>query len=120
MTAAFLSEEWFAALTDTLATVVVGEEADDGLALGQVVHGGPDGTVRFTIRVGRGVPAEVVRGGTESAQVTLVEDFESARQIAEGAPVADLLASGRIKVSGDANALLRASGELGALATALQ
>ena len=79
---------------------------------------GPQGTVRYTICIGAGRPGELVRDSVETAQVTLVEDYPSALSVHEGASVAELLASGQIKIRGDANALLRASKELAALSQA--
>jgi len=126
--AELLSEEWFGALavaldglapmSETVDTVV------DRLSLGQIVTGVPDGAgaadvhkgeVRYTIVLGPGGTASLVRGSTEPADVVLVEDWSTAKAIASGAvPVPDLLTAGRIKVRGDSRALL-AAGELLAL-----
>lgn len=117
--APFLSPEWFDALADSLASITVGVAGEEGLALGQVIQGSPEGTIRYTICLGAGVPGRLVRDSVDEAQVTLVEAYESAIAIAGGASVADLLAAGKIKVSGDANALLRSTAELSALTQAL-
>ena len=115
----FLSPEWFDALESALATITTGEAGEPGLVLGQVINDCPQGTVRYTIRIGGDRPGALERGSVEFAQVTLVEDYPSALSVHQGASVADLLATGKIKVRGDANALLRASRELGALSQAL-
>ena|SRR5487761_332420 len=117
--AEFLSTEWFDALAATLSSIIVGEPGDDGLALGQVIVNSPGGTVNYTICLGGARPGVLVRDSVEAAQVTLVEDYTSAMAIVEGASIAEMLGAGKIKVSGDANVLLGASTELGALAIAL-
>jgi hypothetical protein len=115
----FLSAEWFDELKRVLGSVVVGNESRPALFLGQVVTGGPTGTVQYTAVLGGGRPGEVILNTVEDASVTLVEDYESAQSIVEGAPVAHLLSSGRIKVRGDLNALLASSDELLAFGLAL-
>ncbi len=113
----FLSEAWFAGLAAELARVepVAGTPP---LALGQVVTGAPGGEVRYTILVD-GTGAELVRGSTDQASVTLVEDWETAQAIAAGGPVSELLAAGRITLRGDANALLAGRAYLESLGRAL-
>lgn len=113
------SEGWFANLESAISAITVGQKDESGLALGQVIHDTPAGTVSYTICLGAGEPGRLVRDAVDGAQVTLVEDFESAQAIHEGASVAELLALGKIKVRGDANALLRSTEELAALANAL-
>ncbi len=121
-----LSEEWFEALAATLERLPVPSETDAepaagvaaGLALGQIVTGVPDdagaagvqdGEVRYTIVLAPEGSASLVRGSTAPAEVVLVEDWSTAEAIASGeAPVADLLAAGRIKVRGDTRALVSA------------
>lgn len=115
----FLSTEWFDDLTLVLGSIIVGTESQPALLLGQVVTGGPTGTVEYTAVLGGGRPGEVILDTVKDASVTLVEDYESARSIVDGAPVAHLLSSGRIKVRGDLNALLAASDELLAFGQAL-
>ncbi|HUY07633.1 MAG TPA: hypothetical protein VMU99_10270 [Acidimicrobiales bacterium] len=115
----FLSSEWFDLLESTLATITIGASGETGLALGQVVHDCPQGTTSYTICIGAGQPGSLVKDSVATAQVTLVENYPVALAIHQGASVAELLASGQIKIRGDANALLRASKELAALADAL-
>jgi hypothetical protein len=112
----FLSEEWFARFAELLASVE--PHAAEPLALGQVVTGTPKGTVCYTVFLGAS-RTELCVGSTDDAAVTLVEDWETARAIAAGAPVSELLAAGRITLRGDANALLAGQSQLGALGAAL-
>ncbi len=120
--AAFLSDEWLAALAEALRRAPDLEEAPR-LALGQVVTDVPalegEGDVRYTLRVGGGVPASVEPGSVEGADVVLVEDYATARELATGTPAAVLLGEGRVKVRGDVAALIAAQEALAGLATAL-
>jgi hypothetical protein len=113
----FLSPEWFARFAEELAAVRPDADVPP-LALGQVVTGAPDGTVSYSILV-RGTKAELVVGSTAPAAVTLVEDWPTARAIAAGTPVSELLAAGRITLRGDANALLAGQRHLETLGKAL-
>jgi hypothetical protein len=115
----FLTSEWFDVFAEKLSTITIGEPNESGLALGQVILNAPDGTINYTICLGAGRPGTLVRDSVDPAQVTLVEDYASALAIVAGESIADLLASGKIKVSGDANALLGAAPELAALASVL-
>jgi len=82
-----------------------------GLALGQIVTGVPDvGEVRYLINLAGNGPGSLVRGSVGGADVTLVEDWETAEAIASGeASVPDLLTNGRIKIRGDARRLVDAA-----------
>ncbi len=117
-----LSEEWFEALDAVLAGLSGGPgEADGpGLALGQIVTGvpegagvarSPDGQVRYTMVLRHDGTALLARDTVEMADVVLVEDWGTARAIASGESVSDLLTAGRIKVRGDSRALV-AGGEV--------
>jgi hypothetical protein len=58
-----------------------------------------------------------VPDSTETADVTLVEDFSTAKAIAsESASLPDLLGAGKIKLRGDARALVAAGDLLARLA----
>jgi hypothetical protein len=60
-----------------------------------------------------------VRGSTEDADVTIVEDFATAEAIAAGtSSVSDMLNAGKVKLRGDTRALLAAA-ELLAVITPL-
>ena len=113
----FLSPEWFARFAEKLAAVQP-EAGVPPLALGQVVTGTPDGTVSYSILVS-GTKAELVVGSTAPAAVTLVEDWPTARAIAGGTPVSELLAAGQITLRGDANTLLAGQRHLETLGRAL-
>ncbi|HLI14977.1 MAG TPA: hypothetical protein VKV23_02860 [Acidimicrobiales bacterium] len=111
----FLSDEWFCALADVVSQG--GDGATDGppLAIGQVITGTPAGDVAYTVVLGGPSPG-VRRPGVADAQVVLVEDYETALQIASGRALAEVLAAGRVKVRGDAAVLLAAQERLAALA----
>ncbi|HUY30130.1 MAG TPA: hypothetical protein VMV02_03965 [Acidimicrobiales bacterium] len=111
------SNEWLDALGVHLAELGP-LDSPAPLALGQIVTGAPGGDVEYTIVVGGGRRGEVHRG-LDGAAVTIVESYETALAIVSGTPAADLLAAGRLKVRGDAGALLGAQDLLAALAPAL-
>jgi hypothetical protein len=126
----FLSEGWFEALAAALARLPVEEitadAPDAGLALGQLITevpgeaGGANGEVRFTIVLSRDGSALLVRNSTESADVTLVEDWPTALAIvSHTASLADLLGAGKIKLRGNSNALVSAGGLLSRVAPLL-
>ena len=102
----FFTDEWFARLSGSLATVVPKEDWPR-LDLGVAIDDAPGGPIRYTFHVGpEGAALEI--GSVDSAAVTLVESFDTARSIDEGASVSQLLAEGRITVRGDASALVAA------------
>ena len=101
----FLSAEWFARFAAELARV-------------KPVAGAPQGDVAYTVLVDD-ERAELVLGSTDRAAVTLVEDWTTARAIAAGSPVSELLAAGRITLLGDANALLAGQAQFEVLNAAL-
>jgi SCP-2 sterol transfer family len=109
---------WFAELRAKLDAIApLG--ADGGrLSLGQVVHDAPSGDVAWTIHVGAGEPARV-EDGVANAQVTLLEDYETAVALAAGTPTTELLYNGKVKISGDVAALLRGAELLAQLNAAL-
>jgi hypothetical protein len=113
------SDEWFDALEHALARIDTSLLPGGKLALGQIVTGAPAGEIRYTLCFGGHEPATVVRGEVSGALVTLLESYETARAIASGTPVADLLAAGKVKVRGDTNALLGAQESFGPIAEAL-
>lgn len=119
--ATFLSDEWLAELAEALRSEP-GLLAGPRLALGQVIDGVPSTEgeeVAFTLFLGGGKDARVSPGTVEEADVVLVESYETARAIASGTPAATLLAAGKVKVRGDANALIAAQEGLSALGDAL-
>ena len=125
----FLTEEWFETLVAALASLPANNGPDDApkssLRVGQIVTGVPvsarasdvvDSEVRYTVELSPDGSASVVRGSTEDADVTIVEDFDTARAIATNASsVPDMLNAGRIKLRGDTQALLAAADLLAAV-----
>ena len=97
---------------------MIGSAKTPRLALGQIVTGTPEGTTSYTISFGAGKPV-TVEPGTDQAQVSFIEDYESALRLAEGVPAGELLSLGKIKLRGDVNALLAAAEQLSELADVL-
>lgn len=119
--ALFLSDEWLAELAAALRAAP-GLAEGPALALGQLITGVPTlegGDLAYTIRFGGGDEAVVVPGSVEDADVILVEDYETARAIASGAAASSMLAEGKVKLRGNANALVSAQEQLAALGDAL-
>ncbi len=105
MVASYLSEEWFDQLgAGKVPAAPAGTEGD--VILEHLVTGGPDGDVRYHVRiVGRSIT--IVRGPATDPDVTFAEDYATAAAIASGelsAPAA--LMSGRIRVGGDMATLI--------------
>jgi len=129
----FLSEGWFEAFAEALKRLPVTAAAADApagrLALGQIVTGVPDeagaagvqnGEVRYTILLREDGSASLVLRPTEPADVTLVEDWYTAKAIVSGtASLPDLLGAGKIKLRGDSNALVSAGDLLARVAPLL-
>lgn len=116
-------DAWFETLATALARLAPGASPGDsapGLALGQIVRGGPAGEVRYTIVLEPDGSASLVRGSVEAAAVTLVEEWSTAQLLATGATtVPEQLNLGRIRVLGDPRALVAASELLAKVAPAL-
>jgi hypothetical protein len=127
----FLTEEWFETLAAALASLPAKtapvEALARGLRVGQVVTGVPGSgasgvlgsEVHYTVELCPDGSVSVVRGSTEDADVTIVEDFATAEAIAAGtSSVSDMLNAGKVKLRGDTRALLAAA-ELLAVITPL-
>ena len=108
--ARYLSPEWL----DEAGAVARGSEEvpalgdDTRLVIQQVVAGAPEGDVRYAVRIEDGSLA-VVPGEATDADVTVREDYDTAVALHRGelrAPVAFM--TGRVRVSGDLQALHRA------------
>jgi hypothetical protein len=110
-----LSAEWFEELASRLGSASVGEADGPRLRLGVRVTGAPAGTVSYTVVFGAGEAATLEVGDDSSAEVVLVESYETAGRIAAGALISDELARGAVKLEGDVTKLLAAAAELGAL-----
>jgi alkyl sulfatase BDS1-like metallo-beta-lactamase superfamily hydrolase len=111
VTAAPGSPDWLDRLAKALSTAapLAGEGT---LRLGQLILG-EDGSVRcaFTVELEAGCPPRLLGTEIDQAEVTLVESEATAEALASGAAsAAELLEQGRIKVRGDAAALVRAAG----------
>jgi hypothetical protein len=110
----FLSPEWLESLSQLLGELEWGDGAP--LALGQLVTGGPDGDVGYTIHLG---PQARVESGIDGAEVVLLEGYGTARALAAGElTAADALTAGSIKVRGNAKRLVESTSLLSLLAGA--
>jgi hypothetical protein len=124
----YLSQAWFEALATALDRLHLSgaEVPSDGLAIGQLVTGVPEtadavgvdnGEVRYTIVVGESGSTTLIRGSVELASVVIVADWPSAFAISSGASsVSEMLSAGKIKLRGDARALVAAADLLATLA----
>jgi putative sterol carrier protein len=108
--ARFLSDAWFGQLTDA------GTPGDrPGLQIQQVVTDGPDGEVRYHLRVSDGRIAVRV-GDAPRPDVTFTEDYATAAAVAKGeTTVQAALLDGRITVAGDMGAVVACQGDLAVL-----
>ncbi|MHB1988228.1 MAG: hypothetical protein ACYCSF_09610 [Acidimicrobiales bacterium] len=111
MTVRFLSAEWFAALGEQLAGVTLPSGDESGpFFIGQLVTGAPDGRDHAWTLVLQGGSPPGLEVGSDSAEVVLVESYESAWALASGEKTAgQLLEAGEIKIRGDARRLVAAA-----------
>jgi hypothetical protein len=109
---------WFSDLRARLGAIAPLGSDGARLSLGQVVHDAPRGRVAWTLHVGGGETASV-EDGVANAQVTLIENYEAAVSLANGTPTTELLYNGKVKVSGDIDALLHGAELLSQLNAAL-
>ncbi|MGI9120418.1 MAG: SCP2 sterol-binding domain-containing protein [Acidimicrobiales bacterium] len=107
--ARFLSPQWLddaaacAAASPELAGATVGVR----LRVQQVVTGGPDGEVRYSVSINDG-QVELCSGFQPDADVTFVADWATAVAMATGTVAAqEAFTTGRLQVRGDIDALLR-------------
>lgn len=111
LVARFLSAEWLAAMDravgDRPDLADPGDPDESGLVIGQIVTGTPTGEVRYTIRLQHGKNA-VHLGIEADADVVLSTDYATAVAVIKGDESAQAaFVAGRIRVAGDATALLR-------------
>ncbi len=121
MALAFLSTAWFDALGERLR-IDPGLFEGDRFALGQVVTelaAAPGRELAYTLAIGADRPPHLELGSVATADVVLVADFSTAQAIASGSPPGPLLAQGKVKVRGDATALIAAQDRLAAIGRAL-
>jgi hypothetical protein len=112
--ARFLSQEWIDEVNAAArgAGPPVGARPDTRLVIQQVVAGGPEGDVRYAVRVGEGT-VDVRMGEASEADVVVTEDHETAVALSRGelSPQAAFM-TGRIRVSGDMAAVMANQGLL--------
>jgi len=104
----FLSPEWLAALeaaasgNERLCQAVT----DIDLTVRQVVRGGPDGDVSYSLRLAHGT-ASVTTGG-DDADIEVVQDYDTAAAISKGdlTPAA-AFAAGRLTLGGQVGRFIR-------------
>lgn len=114
--ARFLSPDWLAQMADAIGESAALREAAGRLDLSvrQVVRGGPDGDVTYTVRLAHGAVTVVPGGG--AGDVEVVCDYPTAAAISQGrlSPAA-AFASGRLKLGGRVGALAGHAGVLSGL-----
>ncbi len=116
----YLSAEWLEAVTEAGASEVVRQAAANlQLTVQQVVTDGPDGDLRYVIRVADG-RLVATAGDVSRPDVTITADHGTAVAVATGRlslPTAFM--TGRVKVKGDPSAVVQGSAALAAVASAL-
>lgn len=122
----FLSEEWVRAVQDALngSEPFRAAAGTQTVRLQQVVTGGPQGDVKYWLRLENG---QVTLGLGELGELgeppdaTVTQDYETAAAIsrAELSPVAAYM-SGKLRVSGDLMKLMQLQGALGQMPAALR
>lgn len=114
------SDEWIAAFNGAVGGLE--PDPDVSFRMLQVVHGGPDGTVRIGLSAHEGhVALEREPGDGFAPQVTVSVSFEDALALARGRlDPARLLAAGRVKVRGDLSVLVSGQALLAAAAARLE
>ena len=110
----FLSGEWL----DRMASATTPAPPDVSLAIHQRVIGGPDGDVEYTLRLHGG--AVSVEAGPGTADVEIVQDYETAAAISQGtlSPAA-AFAAGRLHLHGAVDSLIRHHEALAAVGTGM-
>ena len=101
-----------------LATAAAGRSVPDDVeaSVEQVVTGGPDGDVRWSVRLAGG-RAQVVTGPSPDADVSLTVDWDTALALSSGdLAVTDAFLAGRLRLRGDVSVLLKAAAVLEGLA----
>lgn len=112
----FLSPEWLAALDAAVAgnDQLCRSVADVDLIVRQVVLGGPEGDVAYSLRLAHGT-AGVSTDGAD-ADIEVVQDYATAAAISRGELTsAAAFAAGRIKLGGSVGQLIRHGGMAGGL-----
>lgn len=115
----FLSPEWLARLEEAAGRDERLRRAASAvdLTVRQVVRGGPDGDVAYTVRLGEG-SVRVEPGGT-GGDLEVIQDYDTAVAISRGALTpAAAFAAGRIKLGGRVGLLARHGDALSGLSDA--
>ena len=112
--AAPFSTAWLADLATAAAATDVPDDVEASIE--QVVTGGPDGEVRWSVRLAGG-RASVVSGPAPDADVSLTTDWDTALALSSGdLAVTDAFLAGRLRLRGDVQVLLRTASVLEGLA----
>ncbi|HEX2273563.1 MAG TPA: SCP2 sterol-binding domain-containing protein [Acidimicrobiales bacterium] len=115
----FLSPEWLALVEEAAGRDERVRQASSTveLTVRHVVRGGPQGDVAYTVRIADGV-VRVRPGGTDG-DVELTQDYDTAVAISRGmlTPAA-AFATGRLKLGGRVDTLVRQGDALAALTDA--
>ncbi len=114
------SEEWVALFNEAVAELE--PEPEVSLRMLQIVHGGPEGTVRVVLSVREGrLTLERDPGDDPAPEVTVSLRYDDAAALVRGElDPAGLLAAGRVKVRGDLSVLVSGQSLLAAAARRLE
>lgn len=117
----FLSDEWVEELKQRLnASESFRKNAGDARAtLQQVITGGPDGDVRYWIKIEDG-QIDMGPGDVEQPDATIVQDYDTAAGMArsEVSPVSAFM-TGRLKVNGSMMMIMQLQGAIAELPKAM-
>ena len=117
----YLSDEWLAAADAAVREddALAGTTADVVLVIEQTVCGGPRGDRTYHVALDRGT-VSIAPGPASGADITFATDWATAVAIAQGAESAQVaFMAGRLRLGGDARALLERSATLAELTDAL-
>jgi len=116
--ARYLSDEWFAAVSEALGPALDAED-QAALTIQQQVEGGPDGPAVWHVQIIDATPT-VRRGPHPSPTVTFTQSYSTAVAVARGDLSAqEAFMTGRITMGGDAGALIEAAPAMAAVGDAL-
>lgn len=116
-TVRYLSLAWIRELTREVADSETMRELahDHTIGVTQVVGGGPEGDITYHLQVGDGI-ASFGAGAADPEDVRMEQDWATAVAVATGASNAqDAFINGKIRLSGDQQALMGAQPVFGAL-----
>ncbi|MGH9165922.1 MAG: SCP2 sterol-binding domain-containing protein [Acidimicrobiales bacterium] len=117
--ASYLSESWFEEVRAAVAAATPPVVAGDGVTLQQVVTGGPDGEVRYWLRVAEGA-ASVERGDAERPDATVTSSYETAAAVHQRQrSVEQAFLAGELRLAGDLAVLVAHQAALAGLDAAV-